>query len=124
MLEMPLSTVMISDGARSRGEADDLGRESVAELEAIRHQEIHRRESPGAQAAHDERRAGRAIRIEVTDDEDAPLAMLEDQRDRRLDAVERADRHEPIERERELLAVAHAARRVGATQDRMQARDR
>ena len=53
------------------GEPDDLGREPVAELEAVGHQEIHRRESPGAQAAHDQRRAGGAIRVEVSDHEDA-----------------------------------------------------
>ena len=103
-----------------RGEPDDLGREPVAELETVGHQEIHRRESPGAQTAHDERRAGRAIRIEVPDDEDAPLAMLEDECDGRIDAVERAHRHESVEREREVLAVANAARRVGAPQNRMQ----
>ena len=120
MLEMPLSTVMMSDGAPFRGQPDDLGREAVAELEAIGHQEIHRRESPGAQAAHDERGAGRAIRIEVPDDEDASLAMLEDQFDGRIDAVERAYRHESVERERELAAVAHTARRVSAPQHRMQ----
>ena len=123
-LEMPLSTVTMSDGARSGREPDDLRREPVAELEPVRHQEIDRRESPGAQAAHDERRAGRAVGVEIADDEDAPLAMLEDERDRRFDAVERAHRHQPVERERELLAVAHAARRIGAPQHRMQARVR
>ena len=120
LLEMPLSTVTMSDGCALGGEPDDLGRESVAELEAVRHQEIHRRESPGAQAAHDQRRAGGAIGVEIADHENAPLAMLENQRDGGIDAVERADRHESVERERELLAVAHAARRVRAAQDRMQ----
>ena len=120
LLEMPLSTVMMSDGSPLGGEPDDLGREPVAELETVGHQEIHGRESPGAQAAHDERRAGRAVRVEVSDDEDAALAMLEDERDGRIDAVERAYRHESVERERELLAVANAARRVRAPQDRMQ----
>ena len=109
LLEMPLSTVMMSDGRAFGGEPDDLGREAVAELETVGHQEIHRRESPGAQAAHDERRAGGAVRIEVADHQDAPLAMLEDQRDGRIDAVERAHRHESIERERELL-LSHTPR--------------
>ncbi len=103
-----------------RGEPDDLWREPVAELETVGHQEIHGRESPGAQTAHDERRAGRAVRVEVPDDEDASLAMLEDEGDGRIDAVERAYRHESVEREREVLAVANTTRRVSAPQDRMQ----
>ena len=51
MLEMPLSTVTISVGRALGGERHDLRRQPVAELEAVRHQEIHGRETPGAQAA-------------------------------------------------------------------------
>ena len=75
--------VVDGDDERRRalgGEPHDLRREPVAELEAVRHQEIDRRETPGAQAAHDERGARGAVGIEVADDEDAALAMLEDQR--------------------------------------------
>ena len=86
-----------------RREPDDLGREPVAELEAVRHEEIDVGESPGAQAAHDQRRAGGAVGVEIADHEDAPLTMLEDQLHRRFDAVQRAHRHQAIERERQLL---------------------
>ena len=115
--------VVDGDDQRRRalgGEPDDLGCESVTKLEAVRHQEIHRRKSPASQAPDDQGRAGGAIRIEVADDENAPLAVFENQLDRRVDAFERAHRNEAIERQRQLAAVAHAARRIGTTQHRMQ----
>jgi len=101
------------------GKPDYFGREPVTEFETVGHQKIHRHEVPGAQAAHDQCRAGRAIGIEVSDDEDTSLAMLEDEGNCRIDAVERANRHEPIEGEREVLAVANTARRISAPQDRV-----
>ncbi len=113
---------MISDGARSAASPTISGREPVAELEPVRHEEIDVGESPGAQAAHDECRAGGAVGVEIADHENAPLTMLEDELHGRFDAVQRAHRHQPIERERQLLAVAHAARGIGTLQDGMQAR--
>ena len=75
------------------GERDDLRREPVAELEAIGHEKIDGGEAPRAQRAHDERRAGGAIRIEVPDDEHASVrAVLNEQRRRGLYPFERADR--------------------------------
>ena len=79
---MPLSTVTISVGARVRRQRDDLRRQAVAELEAIRHQKIHRGEAPGAQRAHHQRGAGRAVGIEVADHQHpAARAMREQQLD-------------------------------------------
>ncbi len=124
LLEMPLSTVMISAGRALRREADNLGREPVTEFEAVGHQEIHRRETPGSQAAHDERRAGGAISVEVSDHDDAPIAMREDQPHRGVHSFERAHGHEAIERERKFVAVAHAARGISAPKHGVESRVR
>ena len=69
MLETPLSTVTISDGRALRRERDDARRQPVAELKAIRHQEVDVRESERAHRAHEQRAAGGAVRIEVPDHE-------------------------------------------------------
>ncbi len=105
-----------------RGQPHDLGRQAITELEAIGHQEVHRREAPAAQAAHDERGAGGAVGIEVADHHDAAFAILEDQLDGALDAFERTHRHQSVEGQREFAVVTHTARGIGAPQHRMQAR--
>ena len=64
LLETPLSTVTMRVGERVGSERDDLGREPVAELEAVRNEEVHRREAPAAQRPHHECAAGGAIGIE------------------------------------------------------------
>ena len=50
LLETPLSTVTMSVGARCARERHDLGGEAVAELEAVRHQEVDGREARGRAA--------------------------------------------------------------------------
>ena len=120
-LEIPLSTVTMSVGDRRRGQRDDLRREPVAELEAVRNQEVDRRESPADERPHDERGAGRTVRVEIADDQDAPaLAVREQQRRGRADAFERPDGQQPLEARCELLSRANAARRVHTPEHRME----
>jgi hypothetical protein len=47
----------------------DFRGQPVAEFEAVGHQEIHGGEAPAAQRAHQQRSAGCAIGVEVTDDQ-------------------------------------------------------
>ncbi len=121
MLEMPLSTVTMSVGARVRRQRHDLRGQAVAELEAVRHQEVHRGEAPASQRPHHERGAGRAVRIEVADHQHAPgAAMLQQQLDRCRDALECAHREQPLEGGVQLRRRAHPARCVNAPEHRMQ----
>jgi hypothetical protein len=62
----------------------------------------------------------RTVCVEVSHHENAALAMFQDQRDRCVDTVERAHGHEPVEREREFLAVADAPRRVRTAKNGVQ----
>ena len=99
MLDTPLSTVTISEGRRVAASATISGRQSVAETESIGHQEIDVRKPKCPQRAHDERTAGRAVGVEIADDQHpAGLAMRSQQRCGRLDAVERAHRQQPLQR--------------------------
>ena len=118
-------TVVDGDDQRRllrRGERDDLRRQSVPELEAVRHQKIDIRKTPGTQAAHDERGAGRAIGVEIADHEDAAAgpAMHQQQLHRRLDAIERPHGQQAIEAEAKFAGFADAARGVGACQHRIE----
>ena len=70
MLAMPLSTVTISRGACRARERDDLRRQPVAVLEAVRHEEIDVRAHRG-EPAHADRARGGAVGVVVGDDHDA-----------------------------------------------------
>ena len=104
------------------GNPHDLRREPVAELEPVRHEELRIRETEAPQLADDDRGAGRAVRIEVTDHEDrsAIAAALQQQVDRGLDPAQRADRQQALEAEVEIRGVTHASRAIDAPQDRVQ----
>ncbi len=114
--------------ARAR-QRDDLGRQPVAELEAVRHQEIDRGEAPAAQRPHQQRGAGRAVGIEIADDHAREPARAMTAR-----AAPPPPRCRPACRPAAAAAatalssagIAHAARGVDALQYRMDidARDR
>ncbi len=60
-------------GAAGHRQLDDLGGKAVSELEAVGHQKIDVTATHGAQGQHAQRRAGGAVAVEVTDDEDPLL---------------------------------------------------
>ena len=108
---------------RARGrQVDDLGRESVAVLEAVGHEEIDLGPAPRAQRPHDERGTGRAVGIEITDHEHSAVgsSVCEQQGHRIRDALERTHTQQPVERMRELPGSVDAACRIGAGQYRRQ----
>ena len=114
---MPLSTVMISAGSCCRREPHDLRRQPIAVLKAVRHDEPRRHEAEPRQLPHDQRRARRAVGIEVADDDDAtaPLEVAAEQLDGRIEAAELADRHQLIEAEIQIAArLGYPARRTNA----------
>ena len=102
----------------------DLRCQAIAELEAVRHQKIHRRKTAGAQRAHDQRRARRTIGVVIADHEDASRPMLQQQRHGGFDALERAHRQQPLEPTPQLLRLLNAARRIGTSEHRRAARER
>ncbi|HSH29710.1 MAG TPA: hypothetical protein VK971_07375 [Thiohalobacter sp.] len=53
--------------------ADDLGREPVTVFEAVGHQELDLACAQGAQRPHAQDAAGRAVGVEITDDQDATV---------------------------------------------------
>ncbi|MNM34939.1 hypothetical protein D3C81_456000 [compost metagenome] len=60
-------------GAAGHRQLDDLGGEAIAELETVGHQKIDVMTPHGPQGQHAQGRAGGAVAVEVTDDEDALL---------------------------------------------------
>ena len=105
------------------GVGDDLGRESVAVVEAVRHEEVdvgtERRES-----AHGDRAGSRAVGVVVGDDDDA-LARddrIHEPRRRAFDALEERERREPREVRLELGRGRDAARGEHAGEHRIDAR--
>ncbi len=107
--------------AAHSGQGDDLRRQAVAELEAVRDQKIHRRKTPAAQRAHEQRGTGSPIGVEVADDEHQPaaLAVLVEQLRGRPDRIQGADGQQPLHRQRQLGVAAHAAGDVHPLQHRM-----
>ncbi len=104
-------------GCRQR---DDLRSQSITELEAVRHEEIDRSETPGTHRTQHERGAGRPVCVEIPDDEHAAgEAMAQQQIDRRCGTLEGPDREQAIERQVKLQLAADAAGRVDALQDRV-----
>jgi hypothetical protein len=95
-------------------QCDDLGRESIAELEPIRHQEIYRRKTPAAQGPHQQCRAGRTIGIEVADDQDQTpaIAVLQQQCGCGLDRAQCTDGQQLSRGECKVGRTADAAGRV------------
>ena len=116
---------MIRRSARSFPELrDERRRQSVAVAHPVGHAHARVHMAEPCQLAQDERRAGCAVRIEVTDDEDArpALDMGGQQLRRRFDAIERRDRQQPAQFQRQLIGLADAPRRIHAPQYRVQAR--
>ncbi len=62
-------------GAAGHRQLDDLGGEAITELEAVGHQKIDVTTAHGAQGQHAQRRAGGAVAVKVTDDENAFCAV-------------------------------------------------
>ena len=60
-------------GAAGHRQLDDLRGEAITELEAVGHQKIDVATAHGAQGQHAQRRAGGAVAVKVTDDENAFL---------------------------------------------------
>ena len=110
-------------GALVRELRDERRRQAVAVAHAVRHAHARIGVAEPRELAQDERRAGGAVRVEVADDEDARAALdvRGKQFGRRADAVERRDRQQGAQLERQLVRVADAARRVHAPQHRVQA---
>lgn len=103
-------------------EFDDLGREPVAVFEAVRHQVVDlRAEHP--QAAHRDRTGGRAVAVVVGDDQQAPLVgdRIGEQRRGVRAAFQFGGRHEARERGLDVGRGLHAARRIQAREDGVQA---
>ena len=91
---------------------DDLRRQSVAEPEAIRNQVIDLSESEFAQAADDQCRAGRAISIEIADDDHLAVAVFQQQIDASFDPRQCPHRQQVPERVVEILYRAYPPRHV------------
>ncbi len=104
-------------------ERDDLGGQPVAELEAVRHQELDRRAHRG-ETAHPDRAGGRAIGVVIGDDKQ-PFAAL-DRAGKPLArggyAFERLPRRQTGEVVVELRGRRNAARGEYARHDRPDAR--
>ncbi len=104
-----------------RGDRDDLWRESVAELEAVRHQEVYGDKAPRTQRSEHERSAGRAVGVKIANHEyPAGGAVLKEQVYGWQDSLERAHRQESLQRSIQLERAAYAASGIDALQDRMQ----
>jgi hypothetical protein len=116
--------VVDGDDERRRAlsrERHDLRRESVAEAEAVRHQVADRGVPEPAERPHQQRTRGRAVGVVVANDEDSRAARHVRRKERRrvVDAVERADRQQPLEPELEVGRGADAARGVDPPHDRI-----
>ena len=106
-------------------ECDDLGRQAVAELEAVRHQELDRRSHRG-ETAHPDRAGGRAIGIVIGDDQQ-PFAALDRAGKplaRGVDAFQRLPRRQTGQVVVELRGRCDAARGEYARHDRARCRRR
>ena len=121
--ETPLSTVIRRSALLVRELGDERRRQAVAVAHAVRDAHAVIRMAEPRELAQHERRARRAVRVEVADDEDARAALdvLGEQLRRGPDAVERRHRQQSAQFERQLVGLAHAARGVHAPQHRMQA---
>src|SRR5690606_41724372 len=75
----------------------------VAELETIRNEIVDLRKSEPAQRQRREGRAGRPVRVEIADDDDAPRTVREQQLDGRAERLEAADRRHRGEPELDLV---------------------
>ena len=101
---------------------DDLGREPVAELEAVRHDEAHVR-AERAQPENADGARGGAVGVVVRDDHDA-LALRDRAREtlrRGIDALQRAEARQGVEAVVELARERDAARGVDAREHGRQA---
>ena len=107
---------------RALGEIDDLGRESVTELETVRHQETDLGGTERAQTEHGDRGTGGAIGVEVAHHDDASLTRqcVGQQLGGLVDAAERLPRQQRRERVVEIGRLAHRARQVDTLQHRVQ----
>jgi hypothetical protein len=104
------------------GQRDDLRRQAITVLEAVRHQ-ILDLAAKHAQAAHRDRAGGGAVTIVVGDHYHAAFALnrVGEQRRSAFAALERGRRHEPRETGFDFIGHAHAARGVQAREHRVQA---
>ena len=102
-----------------RGKRHDFCGQSIAELEAIGHDEVDARPQR-AQAAYGDRAGGGAVRIVVGDDENALLQRdgLGEARGGRFDAAQPREWWQRAQRMVEFGRRANAACRVGAGQHR------
>ena len=110
-------------GLAFEGHGDDLRGQAIAVLEAVRYQVIDMRRTEQAQTEHADRTGGGAVGIEVADDKDA-LALrqrLDQQLDRRVDALQLLIRDQPRQALVQFLGGLHATGGVEASQQRRQA---
>ena len=117
-LAMPLSTVIRMSGFLScLGERYDLGRQTVAVFEAVRHQIIDYR-AEFAQRAHADRAGRCAVGVVVGDDQQAlpRRDCVGEDRCHALDVVQAGQRRQTGDFGCELLRRSHAARGINARQ--------
>ncbi len=113
----------VIDGDYQRGLAcgrqrHDFGRETVTETKPVGYEEVGVCKMHGAQRAHHQCAAGGTVGVEIANHEDASGGAVRGQQlSGCIDALQRSDRQQSIQREIQLRVGAHPARRVDAPQN-------
>ena len=96
-------------GCSRRRQGHDFRSQAVAEAKSIGHQKIDMREFERTQGPHDQRTAGGTIRVEIADHEHPAVPLLRQQLCGGINARERPDRQQALQRQIQIRVMGDAA---------------